>query len=248
MDSIGANDVRHAVAADLVPDDIAGGGIHAARQRVEDGLQISEVARQLRGRGDRRKQRGFPTDLAPLVVEQPEQLVPPIDDPRDVDRTAEYRTPLVLPKRGLPSAAGIPEKVIGVELVVAQEFKKGSVECVGSRLEGHGHVGAGPRTELGGGDVRLDPEFLDGVDGGFGAERLKEHIVVLDAVQREVVDVGTVAVHAEVMPARNGEQLAAGYRAGHQQNQVRVASAVQRQANDALIIDNRPDGGVRGVQ
>ena len=152
-------------------------------------------------RGDSREQRRRSTDLVPLVVEQPERLVPTVVDSRDLHRTTQHHSPLVLTKRGLAGTARIPEEVVGVELVVAEELEERTVKFIGSRLEGHGDVCPGTGAEFRRRDIRLHPEFPDGVDGRLSAECLEEQIVILNAVQREVVDVRAVAADAEVVPA-----------------------------------------------
>src|SRR5581483_931872 len=112
-------------------------------------------------------------------------------------------------------------------MVVAEELKNRPVQGIGPRLGGHVHVGSGSLAEFRRGNVGLDLEFLDGVNGGLNAVSFEHLFVVVSAVQREIVLFGAVAAHTVVGSARDlVDRAPRTYRTGNQRNQLREVAAV----------------------
>ena len=111
-------------------------------------------------------------------------------------------------------------------------------------------------AELGRIDAGLHLELLQRIDGGHHDERIEVRVGVLHAVERVVVEIGALAGNrnrlagADAALARRCLSLAgeSGGDVRRQRNQLQVVAAVQRQFDDALVLDHRADGGVLGGQ
>ncbi len=111
-------------------------------------------------------------------------------------------------------------------------------------------------AELGGIDAGLHLEFLQRVDGRQHDVGVEIGVGVVDAVEREVVEhdalagdgdrlIGAVATLARTGLAGGGRQRG---RVGRERDQLQIVAAVQRQFDDALVVDHGADGGVLGLQ
>ena len=144
--------------------------------------------------------------------------------------------------------AGPVEEILRVQIVVAQIFVEHAVDLVGAGLGGEVDLRAGAASELGGVGAGLHLEFLDGFGGDRDGVLVDRQIVVVHAVEQEVIGLFARAV--------DGDRPALGLvlrtfhaliRAGDQQVQLQEIPAVQRQLGDFLVIDDIADGGRIGT-
>src|SRR5437660_7458031 len=79
----------------------------------------------------------------------------------DLERTAHGETELVLLERLSGDTPGIGEKVIRVQLLIAQEFEGAAMELIRARFDGSADDGASRAAELRAVIVGLDLKLLD---------------------------------------------------------------------------------------
>ena len=91
--------------------------------------------------------------------------------------------------------------VLGVELVVAEELEQRSVIVVGARLGGDVDL-CRLAAELGRIDAGLNLELLQRVDGRLDDVGVEVRVGVVDAVEREVVEVAALAGDRDVLVRR----------------------------------------------
>ena len=167
-------------------DDVAGERL--ARDRVVDeAVQFGEIPGT---HGHRRHsgQERLPEQLAvPLVVGEKEG---PIAEQRTTERAAE----LVLLEVRLGAAGAVVEEVVGVERVVAVELESAPAHDVGARLDLQIHHAAERAAELGRVGRGLQLELVEGVHTREDHHRLQPRLVVVDAVEHEVVVARALAV------------------------------------------------------
>ena len=120
-----------------------------------------------------------------------------------------------------------------------------------------GHVDLrGVVAELGGIDAGLHLEFLQRVDGRQHDVGIEIGVGIVDAVEREVVEhdalagdrdrlIGAVAALARAGLSGGGRERRG---VGRERDELQVVAAVQRQLDDALVVDHGADGGVLGLQ
>ena len=107
-------------------------------------------------------------------------------------------------------------------------------------------------AELGAEDARLDFEFLERVDRRQQHVAVEVEVGVLDAVERVVVVVDALAgdVQRKAVPLAAHALLSLCRRrtvrrgARNQRRELQVVAAVQRQLDDAAVLDDRADRGV----
>ena len=114
----------------------------------------------------------------------------------------------------------------------------------------------GVAPELGRVNAGLHLELLQRVDRGQDHVGVEVGVGILDAVQREVVEHDALSGHRDRLVgavaalARAG--LAGGRRdggdVGRERDQLQIVAAVERQFDDALVLDHGTDGGVLGLQ
>ena len=75
------------------------------------------------------------------------------------------------------------------------------MKLVGAGLGGHGHVGAGRHAKFRTGDVGLNFELLDGVNGRLNAVGFEESFIVGYAIKRVVILLKAVAADAVIAAA-----------------------------------------------
>src|SRR5450759_4256057 len=152
-------------------------------------------------------------------------------------------------------AGGIALREIGVELVVAHVFRKGSVKIVGAALHGHVEDAAAGQPQRGVRRGRGNFEFLDAVYqrselpfAGSGVDG--------SAIQVELVAAGGATVHGQaavgVPSARAGEPAGAELllgkdHAGGELRQHEHLAAVERQFADALVVHKLAQHGAFGI-
>src|SRR5439155_8636988 len=99
---------------------------------------------------------------------------------------------------------GIWKEVACVEDVVAQELVRSPVQRVRSRARCNIDMSSS-NAKARRSDVSLDIEFLNGIHRGPDAEVLKERLVVVRAIQREIVLVGPVPAHCHRSSERSND-------------------------------------------
>ena len=179
----------------------------------------------------------------PFPVEHEEQLVAD-------DRTAQRRPVLVARKRRNRPVLRI-EEILRVHLCITHELEHGSVERVRARFRARVDLRDGA-AELGAEDARLDFELLERVDRRQQHVAVEVEVGVLDAVERIVVEVdalaGDVQRKAVALAAHPlltlGRRGPVGRGAGNQRRELQVIAAVERQLDDAAVLDDGADRGV----
>ena len=118
-------------------------------------------------------------DADALVIPENEGLI-------FLDWPAEEETVLVAAEGGFRETRDVVEKVRRVQFVVADELVRPAVDLVGSGIERHVDSGAAA-AEFRAHGVFLDPELLDRVGGRHGDHAPQPKLVVVHAVEQEVV-------------------------------------------------------------
>ena len=122
------------------------------------------------------------------------------------------------------------------------------MELVGTALQNHVDLGAAAASKFRGVIARLDFEFLNGIDGGKRDVLIDIRIVVVHALQQEVVGLFARAVHADGAALSGilrslGGQLAAR----RQQRKRQEVPLVQRQLVHQASVDHLPQSGSVGL-
>ena len=134
------------------------------------------------------------------------------------------------------------EEVPRVEVVVAVEGEQRSVELVGSALGRQVDHAARRAAELGCERTGLDFELGQRIDGRQQADFAVCQVVVVDAVENEVVSPETAAVDVGV--ARHGKPVfspwESGDHTGRQEVQPQEAASIQRKVVDFVAVDDLP--------
>ena len=133
------------------------------------------------------------------------------------------------------------------------EFEHRAVQAVRARLRDHVHL-ARLAPEFGGVDAGLHLEFFERVDRRQEDVGVEVDVGVVDAVERVVVEFAAlprnrqllVGARAALAVARlaGAGKLGADVRA--QRDQLEIVSAVERQLDDAPVLDDGADGRIRG--
>ncbi len=233
--------------------------LELVRSRARLAQQFRKVALAHERGGNREVVRRDREDLAQrLVVAEAKELVPD-------DRPADGETGLVPEEsRGRSGRRSVEVVVrVGVEAAVAVKLEGRAVVLVGAALRRADHDGAAGASVLGRGDVRVDFEFLRGVDVGIEQNRVHEAFVVIHAVQDVIIRLRTKAVDSEsrraalvvahglsrvgAAAARGDVAIRAAGDAWRQEGQLGEVAAVQRQVRHLLALNGLPDRGVRRV-
>ena len=192
---------RDAVAGEVLPG-----------QRVFDAAASGEGREVAVARADRRHvggERKRQVIALPQVVVEEEGAV--LED-APADRAAEFmrllhglvRDEAVAALDGL-GAAALEDRVEGVERRVAAIVVERAVEVVGAGLGRRVDDGAGGATDLGGRNAGRDFELGDGVGVREDADGAELRLVVVNAVEREVVIGRALAVDDQGAGSRAGE-------------------------------------------
>ena len=176
-----------------------------------------------------------------LVIHEDEQFVLP-------DGAAEGAAELV-PADGrteILSDRPIPRPVIGVEYVVAEVLKRIAVVLVGARFDHHVDDAALEIAELGRGVVGDHVEFRDGVGIRLIARQIIRRLVIIHAIQQEVITLFPVAVDVRSAAAGGAHSTRESRRvrrgdARRQQCQRDRVPADLRDVGDGVRADHRPD-------
>ena len=116
------------------------------------------------------------------------------------------------------------DQVVGVQHVVAEEFEHVAVKVIRARLDLRADDRAHEVAELGRSVLRDLVELLNGVHARRIAHQVVRHLVVVHAVQNEVV--GLLAVAVDVRPSAAGRRLAVG-----EAGRIRMYAARRQQAS-----------------
>src|SRR5882762_3953421 len=102
--------------------------------------------------------------------------------------------------------------LIGVENVVPEELENVAVKAVGAGFDGGVHDPALKVPEFSGGVLGNEIELLNGVGGRSEAEAILRNLVVVDAVEQEIVSLLAVSVDVGTTSAfrRVGAELQTG--------------------------------------
>ena len=150
----------------------------------------------------------------------------------------------------------VEEVILGGELVVSEEFVEGAVELIGTAFDDHLQDGTAVLSVFGGVGRGLHAELFEGidrwgegggVDAGFGGDDAVESHLLVDfalavgadgnAVSGDGEAAGTIEAHAD-----------AELNAGDEDGEGGDVAAVEREFNDAFVIDIAADGGVFGFE
>src|SRR5271165_173240 len=165
--------------------------------------------------------------------------------------SAEAAAEDVLLHDGAAFACGVEEEVVGVELVVAEEFVGVAVHGAGATLQDGVDVAAAVAALAGVVERGLDLEFLD--DVGVGQGRVGEFRDVViggrDSFDQIVVIVLALAVDfdAYVAAAKLCGRVEFALCAARQREQLLEILCGQRQSADGIGSDGLPCGGVGGL-
>src|SRR5262249_37743916 len=127
-----------------------------------------------------------PAFFESLEVRHEKEPVLPVVNLRNPNRATEREAVLVPPEQVARACTGKCRRPC-IELVVAQELEKGSVELIRSRL-GRNIDLRGSTPELRWKDSSLDLELLQRIDRRQEDIAVEVHIRILDAVQGKVVE------------------------------------------------------------
>src|SRR5262249_33867378 len=119
-------------------------------------------------------------------------------DVRNVDRAAQGNPELVL----LVGRLGAVKVVPSIQLIVAQELVDVSVELIGAGLDAGVENGAISPSELRAVGIGLHLEFLQSIHGRLNnvtgvVQQIRQIRVIVDAIQQDVVRIGTPTIRAE---------------------------------------------------
>ena len=140
-----------------------------------------------------------------------------------------------------------------VELVVAVELEHGAVEGIRARLGDDVHL-AGGASELGRVDAGLHLEFFERVNRRQEDVGVEVDVGVVDAVERVVVELAPLAGDGNLLVgARAALSIAGLPGAGEpgadvraQRDEAEIVAAVQRQLDDAPVLDDGADRRILG--
>src|ERR1700722_240835 len=130
-------------------------------------------------------------ETLPLIVGEKEQLVFPH---RTTEGAAEHVPAQAAAGQEVSWSVELVLPLVGVENVVAEELPRGAMELIGARFDGCVDDAALEIAEfsrsIGGNEV----EFLDGVGRGGNGQIVFRSLVVIHAVENEVIRLLAVAV------------------------------------------------------
>ena len=105
--------------------------------------------------------------------------------------------------------AGPVEVVLGIESRIAQELEGTSVKVIGPRASCRVDLRDSPAV-FGVEQTRLDLEFLQRVDRRLDHIGIEVGVGVVDAIQREIIEVASIASDGDILIGIDGELLPGG--------------------------------------
>ena len=255
VDAIGGDDVAGERVAHPDAVHVAPRGGVVDRDEPPGGIdELAEVAAPHGLRRHGAEERVGRSLAVALVVDHEEGLVLAVVDAGDLHGAVELDTVLVEEVIGLGQAPGVVEQVVRVERPAPHELVGRAVERVGARLQRDVHDAPRRAAVLGVVGVRHDLELTDGVhrrdvrdvvsalDRVVGRAVEQELVVaVLSAVDRPVGD-GSIVEGALV------DGVAVVVHARHQHRQHERVARVERELDDAAVVDHRAAVGLARVQ
>ena len=145
----------------------------------------------------------------------------------------------------LTFAETVVDEAVGFQLVVSEELVQRPMKLVGARFNRGVEDASGAPTEFGVVGIDLDLHLLNGVRRGNEGD-LADCVHVRDAVEENVVAVGTAAAHGHVgnraVVEWTGEQASVGgyHSRSDPRHQVNGA-AIHRQIHDTGLVDHLTD-------
>ena len=182
---------RKLAGRDLVVGELdAAASVRVAGVRIEDRYaQSAEIAVALRGCGDSRHARAAGTAPRTLVVAKDKQLVL-------LDGSSERTAELVPAQRW--RAVWLAERVPGIGDVVLEELEQAAMEFVGARLGFDLQHGATGLRVLGVVVAGCVLELGDRIDGRIHHDNAQNRVVVVGAIDHEVVGAESLAVGVDL--------------------------------------------------
>src|SRR5512146_474541 len=172
------------------------GGVKAAaaeRSKIPPALR--------RGKDVEERSGGWVVETLSLVVKEEEELVL---DYGAADSAAEH---VPAQRRTVDSGVGeIIFPAVGVQHIVAEILPQVAMESVGPRLDGGADNAPLEVAELCGGVAGDEVEFLNGIGCGGVAQQVIRNLIVVHAVQQEVVRLLAIAI--DVGPGAAGGVIA----------------------------------------
>src|SRR6185437_14382631 len=135
---------------------------------------------------DRVKRSDLLDQAQPFVIGHEEGLIAPVVEFRNIDRTADFETKLVLAKRGF-RGAGLLEVIARVQHVVAKELEERAVQIVGAGFGNQVQMRAEIRPVLRRIRPGLNFEFLNGIDGRMERSSSDQVVYNRNSVKRDAV-------------------------------------------------------------
>ena len=232
---------RHQVGADRID---ARGRQHVAgerqlRERIDERhARGAEVAVVL-GRGGHVRQPGVGLDAVDDLDVREEERRP------FADRTAERAAELVLAQPRFRVVVG-QQAVAGVQRRVAEVLVGAALQVARARSHDDVDLAAGAAAVGGVVGVLEERDLLDGVEARVHHEPVEEEIVVVDAVEQEVVGgfAGAGDVEADVALRRQPRARRRRRDARHLLRELERVALEDRQRGDRLAIDHLADGAV----
>ena len=159
------------------------------------------------------------------------------------DGSTDGVTELIAFEGGQRTGSG--EEIAGVHIGVAQEFIGRAVEAVGAGFRGHDDLAAGTETVLRRVDAGENIEFLNSVDGRAEVGDGDGGIVVVHAVQGEVV--GELAGSGDAKGAAEALVVERCGGAGGERSKRVEGAAIERHLRNLGVVENGAHFGVVGV-
>ena len=191
----------------------------------------------------------------PLVVRHEEEAILAIEQLGDRHRAAEREAELVPLEGVLFGAVGGEGIVLGIQFVVAEELIERAVIGVAAALGGDVDLG-GSAAEFSGIYTTLHLELLQGFSRGEDHVGVEVRVGVFDTVQREAIEVVALTGNRNILVRAIATLAAIGLASrreaeadiGGQGGEGQVIATIQGKFDDALLLDDRADGGVFGLE
>ncbi len=223
------------------------GRVRSPRGGIVYGAQAGEVAGSHRERWNEAGEGDALPQPETFVIAEKEGVALP-------DGAAEAAAELVLLECRRGARAG--EEVLGVHLFVAKELEEASMEVTGPGLGDQVDDAAGGAAEFRGVAVGDELEFGERVHGGLHDDRADITLVVVEAVDHEVVVVSVLAVDGHgsagttvIRAVAALQRVVAVLVGAHGElRQADEVPAVQREVLHGALINQRAERGTVGLQ
>ena len=123
-----------------------------------------------------------------LVVNKEEELILE-------DRSAESPSEHVPPQLVSGRSAEIIGPAVRIQFVIAKEFPDVAVVAIRARLDADADDSAFEVSELGGGVIGDEIEFLNGVRGGCVSKQVVRNLVIVHSIEQEIVGLLAIPIN-----------------------------------------------------